>query len=83
MGDSSSNDDCFLDPARTLFIGDRLDTDIAFALSLGMSAALVLTGCTTASQLIREQDKHDSDDDTIISTSILPTVVFPHMGLMA
>jgi phosphoglycolate/pyridoxal phosphate phosphatase family enzyme len=85
MGGSSDNDDdsCCLDPARTLFIGDRLDTDIAFALSLGMSAALVLTGCTTVSQLIQEQDKYDSDDPTISTSSILPTVVFPHMGLMA
>lgn len=34
------------DPAHTLMIGDRLDTDIAGAQAIGMPTALVLTGVT-------------------------------------
>lgn len=34
------------DPARTLMIGDRFDTDVLGAKRLGMRAALVLTGVT-------------------------------------
>lgn len=34
-------------PAETLMIGDRLDTDIAGAIPLGMPTALVLTGAST------------------------------------
>jgi 4-nitrophenyl phosphatase len=33
-------------PARTLMIGDRLETDIAGAKAAGLKAALVLTGVT-------------------------------------
>jgi len=34
------------DPTATLMVGDRLDTDIAFAGHGGFSSLLVLTGCT-------------------------------------
>ncbi|MCS6844335.1 MAG: HAD-IIA family hydrolase [Caldilineales bacterium] len=39
-----------LPPERCLMTGDRLETDVAMALSAGMDAALVLTGATTAAQ---------------------------------
>lgn len=39
-----------LPPQRCLMTGDRLETDVAMALSAGMDAALVLTGATTAAQ---------------------------------
>ncbi len=41
--------------AETLFIGDRLSTDIAMGRAAGMITALVLTGVTTEDQLRRAQ----------------------------
>jgi len=64
-----------LKPARTMMVGDRLDTDIAFGEQNGMVGALVLTGVTTADVLA--QAVHDGVDDFV------PTVVVPYMGMMA
>jgi 4-nitrophenyl phosphatase len=41
--------------AQTLFVGDRLSTDIAMAKEAGMVAALVLTGVTTDEDLWRAE----------------------------
>lgn len=40
-----------LDPARTLLVGDRLQTDIRMARALGCQGMLVLSGATTRDQL--------------------------------
>jgi ribonucleotide monophosphatase NagD (HAD superfamily) len=34
-------------PQRTVFVGDRLDTDVVFANKAGMPSCLVLTGCSS------------------------------------
>lgn len=40
-----------VDPAKSVMIGDRLDTDIAFGNSCGMSTLLVLTGVSTREEV--------------------------------
>jgi 4-nitrophenyl phosphatase len=47
------------DPARTLTVGDRLDTDIAGAIAAGLASAIVLTGVTTAELLERSEVQPD------------------------
>jgi ribonucleotide monophosphatase NagD (HAD superfamily) len=37
---------------RTLFVGDRLDTDITFGVQAGMRTALVLTGVSHREDLV-------------------------------
>jgi 4-nitrophenyl phosphatase len=48
------------DPARTLAVGDRLDTDIAGAVAAGLASALVLTGVTTRELLAQNPLKPDA-----------------------
>lgn len=48
------------DPARTLTIGDRLDTDIAGSVAAGMASVLVLTGVTSAEQLLTSPVQPDA-----------------------
>lgn len=65
-----------LDPSRTLIVGDRLDTDIRFGVEGGMVSALVLTGCTTANDLIAMGKKGTREEP-------MPDVILPYMGLLA
>lgn len=64
-----------LDPARSLIVGDRLDTDIQFGVESGMYSALVMTGVTTAEQL---KDIKDG-----VLDEPLPSIILPYVGLMA
>ena len=68
-----------LDVRRTLFVGDRLDTDVRFGVESGMQSALVLTGCTTSDKVVsvcRETDGKGTVEEP------MPTIIFPHMGQM-
>lgn len=64
-----------LDMKRTMFVGDRLDTDIKFAFDNEMVSVLVLTGVTTADKLI--ELAHGNDDEP------LPSVIASHVGILA
>ena len=63
-----------LDPSRTCMIGDRLDTDIALAgagtSESSMSSLLVLTGVTTAEELL----------DAAAGADGAPTHAISHLG---
>ena len=64
-----------LDPARSMIVGDRLDTDIQFGIESGMFSALVMTGVTTAEQLKDVRDGKINEP--------LPTTILPYVGLMS
>ena len=65
-----------LDPARTMFVGDRLDTDIKFGKDSGMISVLVMTGVTNAEKVI-SLGKSGTLDEPI------PNIIMPYMGLLA
>ena len=61
-------------------VGDRLDTDVKFGNMGRMGcSALVLTGCTTASDL---SNIFDETEDGVSDTDMIPTVIFPHIGYL-
>ncbi|XP_050675096.1 glycerol-3-phosphate phosphatase isoform X1 [Leptidea sinapis] len=62
-----------LDPARTLMIGDRCNTDIEFGVRCGFQTLLVMTGVTSVKELekIRSERKEP-----------LPDVVLPKLGAL-
>ncbi|RVE47667.1 hypothetical protein evm_007656, partial [Chilo suppressalis] len=62
---------CGLNPARTLMIGDRCNTDIELGVRCGFQTLLVLTGVTSPNELekIRNEKKPP-----------LPDVVLPKLG---
>lgn len=62
-----------VDPARSIMIGDTLQTDIVFGNRGGMTTLLVLTGVTTTLEL--EQAMDNSDDKTR-----WPHYVMPKLG---
>ena len=64
-----------LDCRKAMFVGDRLDTDIRFAINTGMHAALVLTGVTTVEKL-QSLGSGTLDEP-------LPTLIVPHVGYFA
>ena len=63
-----------LDPSRSLFVGDRLDTDIRFGNENGMKSLLVLTGVTTAKTMIDLGEGTEEEP--------LPHFIAPYIGLL-
>ena len=67
---------------ETIMIGDRLDTDVNFGVRSGMCSALVLTGCASINDLKQLLIKNESNLNKDESQNMMPTLVFPHVGLM-
>jgi phosphoglycolate/pyridoxal phosphate phosphatase family enzyme len=65
-----------LDPARTMFVGDRLDTDIKFGKESGMISVLVMSGVTTAEIVISLGEEGTVDEP-------IPQIIMPVMGMLA
>ena len=61
-----------LEPARTLMIGDRMDTDVALGHAMGAGSLLVLTGVTTAQQAAQ----------AVHGTPTCPSLVTSHLGAL-
>lgn len=64
---------------RPIVVGDRLDTDVAGASAAGMDALLVLTGVTTAADLLRapagQRPRYLAPDLTALSAAADPLAV--------
>lgn len=73
-----------LDRARVLVVGDRLDTDIEGAVRAGMDSMLVLTGVSTAADVLRaaphERPTHISEDLRGLSKPDEASRVPAHVG---
>lgn len=77
------------DMERCLFVGDRLDTDIQFAINNNMKSILVMTGVTTAQTMKdflvstgRLDDGSASDYSAERHQQPLPTFIIPYVGMM-
>lgn len=64
-------DEYDIDPSRSLFVGDRLDTDIKFGNANGMKSLLVMTGVTSAQTMI---DLNMGTDEEPLPSFIAPSV---------
>jgi phosphoglycolate/pyridoxal phosphate phosphatase family enzyme len=63
-----------LDPSRSLFVGDRLDTDIRFGNENGMKSLLVMTGVTTAQTMVDLGEGTEEEP--------LPHFILPYVGML-
>lgn len=57
-----------IDPATTVMIGDRLNTDILFAGNNGIRSILVLTGCSSLQDVVRKETSALQEDKKEIPT---------------
>lgn len=58
--------------SETLFVGDRISTDVAMGKAAGMTTVLVLTGVTTAEELYRLSEAAAAAAPEVRSAMVLP-----------
>lgn len=63
-----------LDPARSLMIGDRLETDILFGSNCGLSTVLTLTGVSTLEEAHRYRDSEAPEQKDCVPDYVVESV---------
>ncbi|KAJ8262832.1 hypothetical protein COCON_G00152890 [Conger conger] len=63
-----------VDPARTLMVGDRLETDVLFGRSCGVDTVLALTGVSTLQQALGYRDSTDPQGAACVPDYVVDTV---------
>ncbi|KAG5261760.1 hypothetical protein AALO_G00288040 [Alosa alosa] len=63
-----------LDPARSLMIGDRLETDILFGANCGLDTMLTLTGVSTMEEAQQYRDSDASEKKDFVPDYVVETI---------
>ncbi|KAG5841324.1 hypothetical protein ANANG_G00198330 [Anguilla anguilla] len=63
-----------VDPARTVMVGDRLETDILFGRTCGVDTVLTLTGVSTLEQAQGYRDSPASEEAACVPDYVVDTV---------
>ncbi|XP_066507752.1 pyridoxal phosphate phosphatase [Hoplias malabaricus] len=63
-----------LDPAQSLMVGDRLETDILFGANCGLSTVLTLTGVSTMEQAQEYKDSESLDKKDCVPDYVVESI---------
>lgn len=63
-----------LDPAQSLMVGDRLETDILFGANCGLSTVLTLTGVSTLEQAQEYKDSESPEKKDFVPDYVVDSI---------
>lgn len=63
-----------LDPARSLMVGDRLETDILFGSNCGLSTMLTLTGVSTMEEAQKYKDSESPEHKGCVPDYVVESI---------
>ncbi|TRY88151.1 hypothetical protein DNTS_029454 [Danionella cerebrum] len=63
-----------LDPARSLMVGDRLETDVCFGSTCDLATVLTLTGVSTQEEALRYRDSPEPEHHSCVPDFIVESV---------
>lgn len=63
-----------LDPARSLMIGDRLETDVLFGSNCGLTTVLTLTGVSTLEEALAYRDGQEPQQKDCVPDYVMESV---------